>query len=218
MQPHTLQLDGCNVWAPGLLYESFERLLAAAALLALSPVLVAIAVAVRSDSPGPAVFRQNRIGLNGVPFTLYKFRGMYVNSRTRYPELYSYSLTDQEADELVFHRVDDPRITRVGRFIRRANLDELPNLINVVLGDMNFVGPRPQIPELVRYYSDRDFVLLRVKPGITSISKTRTRESLTMRQELDMEVEYLKRRTPLSCLLVVVDTLWNILRGRNPGA
>src|SRR5262249_50855660 len=118
------------------------------------PLMIVIAALVRQDSPGPILFSQDRIGRGGTPFRLYKFRSMHVNA----PE---YGLHPQEAT--------DPRITRIGRFLRRTSLDELPQLINVFRGEMSLVGPRPEMPFIVEQYNTHHRQRLDVKPGITGI-------------------------------------------------
>src|SRR5919197_1067207 len=115
-----------------LVKEVTERVLAAVGLILLSPLLVLLALAVRIDSKGPALFRQPRVGRGGRLFMFYKFRGMYVDARERFPQLYDYRYSSEEIQELRFHPAEDPRVTRAGRLLRRTSLDELPNLINVV--------------------------------------------------------------------------------------
>jgi putative colanic acid biosynthesis UDP-glucose lipid carrier transferase len=139
----------------GLMKELFDRAFAFAALLCLSPVLFGIAVAIKLSSPGPVLFRQPRLGLNGKPFNVYKFRSMVVH---------------QEHDKVTQATQDDPRITPIGRFLRRTSLDELPQFINVLMGDMSVVGPRPHALQHNEMYKQLlDFYMLRhrVKPGIT---------------------------------------------------
>lgn len=122
------------------------------ALVTLAPLIGMVAVMIVVDSPGPIFFRQTRVGLNGRPFKLWKFRTMCVNAAHCGPML---------------TETDDRRVTRVGRVLRRYKLDELPQLINVVLGDMSLVGPRPELPQLVACYTDKEHEVLGVRPGIT---------------------------------------------------
>src|SRR5690606_27337864 len=112
------------------------------------PTLVAVAIAVRLDSPGPMLFKQKRVGENGKPFMMLKFRSMVADAEKRQAEV----VTTNEKGEVIHKRADDPRITAVGHFIRKTSLDELPQLINVFVGDMSLVGPRPELPWLVEKY------------------------------------------------------------------
>lgn len=175
------------------------------------PVIVAVAVAVRLDSPGPVVFRQTRIGRDGVPFTFYKFRGMFVDARERWPELFEYSYAPDEVQHLRFHADHDPRVTRVGRWIRRTSADEILNLWNVLIGDMALVGPRPEIPEMLPYYGDALPTILSVRPGVTSIAKVTGRDELTFGHTLELELEYVRRRSILLDLKVLLATVLTVV-------
>lgn len=200
-------------WVKGAL----DRMLASLGLVALSPLLGLIAVAVRLDSPGPVLFRQTRIGRGGRAFTFYKFRGMFTDARERFPDLYDYRYSAEEIQKLRFHGGHDPRVTRVGAFIRRTSLDELPNLINVVLGDMGLVGPRPEIPELIPYYESHAKTVLGVKPGITSLAKWVGRDDLTFQETLELDLRYVRERCLRMDLAILFGTVWKIVAGRLRG-
>ncbi len=197
--------------------DALDRVLAAIGLLLVSPVLLAVAAAVKLDSPGPAFFRQTRIGRGGRPFTFWKFRGMYVDARERFPKLYDYAYSAEEVQTLRFHPGEDPRVTRVGRFIRRTSLDELPNLLNVVLGDMSLVGPRPEIPELMPYYGRAARLVLSVKPGITSLAKLVGRDNITFQETLDLDLRYIRERSLRADLGILLGTVLMVTTGRNVG-
>lgn len=197
--------------------DVMDRALAAAGLLLVSPVLAAVALAVKLDSRGPAFFRQTRIGRGGRPFTFWKFRGMHVDARQRFPELYDYSYSAEEVQTLRFHPDGDPRVTRVGRFIRRTSLDELPNLLNVVLGDMSLVGPRPEIPELMPYYGRSARSVLSVKPGITSLAKLIGRDNITFQETLELDLRYVRERSLRTDLGILLGTVLMVTTGRNVG-
>ncbi len=197
--------------------DATDRVLAAIGLLLVSPVLAAVAVAVKLDSPGPAFFRQTRIGRGGRPFTFWKFRGMYVDARERFPELYDYSYSSDEVQNLRFHPDEDPRVTRIGRFIRRTSLDELPNLLNVVFGDMSLVGPRPEIPELIPYYGRAAKTVLSVKPGITSLAKLVGRDHITFQETLDLDLRYIRERSLRTDFGILFGTVVMVTTGRNVG-
>jgi lipopolysaccharide/colanic/teichoic acid biosynthesis glycosyltransferase len=197
--------------------DIMDRTLAAFGLLCVSPILVAVAIAVRLDSPGPALFTQTRIGRGGRPFRFWKFRGMVVDAKERFPELYDYRYSASEAQNLRFHPGHDPRVTRVGAFIRRTSLDELPNLWNVVLGDMSLVGPRPEIPELIPYYGGSAKTILSVKPGITSLAKLLGRDNITFQETLEFDLRYIRERCLRLDLGVLFGTVWMVLTGRSVG-
>ena len=188
-------------------------------LLAASPILVLVAAAVRSESPGPVIFRQQRLGRHGVPFRFYKFRGMYADAHERWPELEEHNYSVEELPDLLFHPRHDPRVTRVGRFIRRTSLDELPNLWNVFKGDMSLVGPRPEIPEMIPYYGDAASIILSVKPGVTSLAKVTGRDELTFSKTLALDLEYVERRSLRLDLKIMLATAATVIlqRGVLPG-
>lgn len=159
------------------------------------PVIVVLAVIIRLDSPGPAFFTQQRVTRNGRHFTFVKFRTMYHDALQRFPEYYALtSAADTDAD--VFYKlVDDPRNTRVGRWLRRTTLDELPNLFNVLRGDISLVGPRPDLPELVRRYQPIELACLLTKAGMTGAAQTKGRSLLTVRERLRLDLQYVSHQS-----------------------
>lgn len=207
----------CCSWAGGIFKEVTDRLLAGAGLALLTPLLLLIAIVVKLDSKGPVLFKQTRIGKRGRPFTFYKFRGMYVNAIERFPELYDYNYSPEKIQTLRFHSKHDPRITRTGSFLRRTSLDELPNLINVLLGDMSLVGPRPEIPELVPYYGEAADTILSVKPGVTSLGKLVGRDNITFFETLDLDLEYVRTRSVVRDFWILYATVFMVLTGKNIG-
>jgi lipopolysaccharide/colanic/teichoic acid biosynthesis glycosyltransferase len=194
-----------------------DRVLAAIGLLVISPLLALIAVAVRLDSPGPALFCQPRAGRGGRLFTFWKFRGMYVDARERFPELYDYNYSIAEVQDLRFHPGEDPRVTRVGKILRRTSLDELPNLINVVLGDMSLVGPRPEIPELLPYYGEAVAEILSVRPGITSLAKLVGRDNITFEETLALDLRYIRERSLATDFRLLFGTAVMVVTGHSVG-
>jgi len=162
----------------------FDRTFAAAALLFLLPLLVLLGLAVRLSSPGPALFRQVRSGLHGRPFVLFKLRTMTVDAESRLAEL----LPLNEHDGLLFKIRDDPRMTRVGRFLRRWSLDELPQLWNVFVGHMSIVGPRPPLPSEVCGYNDDVRRRLLVKPGLTGLWQVSGRTELSWTEAVRLDL------------------------------
>jgi lipopolysaccharide/colanic/teichoic acid biosynthesis glycosyltransferase len=199
------------------LKEASDRCLAALGLLVISPLLLMIAVAIRLDSRGPAVFRQTRLGRGGRPFTFFKFRGMYVDARARFPKLYDYRYSADQIRTLHFHSEHDPRVTRVGRFLRRTSLDELPNILNVLLGQMSLVGPRPEIPEMIPYYGEAAERVLSVKPGVTSLAKLVGRDNLDFGETLKLDLKYIRIRSLALDFSILFGTAWMVLTGRSVG-
>jgi lipopolysaccharide/colanic/teichoic acid biosynthesis glycosyltransferase len=169
-----------------MLKELAERTLAAVALVVLSPLLIAIAVLIRIDSPGPAIFRQVRAGKHGLSFSMLKFRTMSEDAEALRPELEHLS----SPGCLLFKLRDDPRITRVGRVLRRYSLDELPQLVNVLRGQMALVGPRPPLLEEVEQYEPDVLRRLAVKPGITGLWQVSGRSDLSWEESVRLDLRY----------------------------
>lgn len=178
-----------------LFRRAFDITVSAAALLLGAPVIAVAALIVRLETPGPAFFRQTRLGKNGRPFTIVKLRGMYADARERFPHLYDYRLSDEEARRFHFHVDDDPRVTRAGRFFRGTSIDELPNFWNVLKGDMSLVGPRPQIPEMFPYYGPYKDVILSVRPGIFSLPKVSKRDEANLHETVLADAYYVQNRS-----------------------
>ncbi|HQR28920.1 MAG TPA: sugar transferase [Anaeromyxobacteraceae bacterium] len=170
-----------------LLKRAFDVVSSALALLLLSPVLLGTAIAVKLDSPGPVFFRQTRVGKNGRHFKMLKFRSMHVDAEARLESLKALN----EASGPVFKMKNDPRVTRVGRFIRRASLDELPQFLNVLSGEMSIVGPRPPVPKEVREYQRWQRRRLSVKPGITCTWQVSGRSNISFDQWMRLDLEYI---------------------------
>jgi lipopolysaccharide/colanic/teichoic acid biosynthesis glycosyltransferase len=162
------------------------------------PLGMVIAALVRQDSPGPILFSQERIGRGGKPFRLYKFRSMYVDA----PE---YALHPQEAT--------DPRITRVGRFLRRTSLDELPQLVNVFRGEMSLVGPRPEMPFIVEQYNTHQRQRLDVIPGITGIWQLSADRSFLIHENIFYDLYYIRHRSFFMDVAILLHTVAFAMRG-----
>lgn len=171
----------------------FDLLLAALALLLLSPLLVATALAVWWEDGRPLLFRQVRVGRGGREFGMYKFRSMVKNAAAIGP----------------YHTAsDDPRITRVGRFIRRTSLDELPQLLNVLLGHMSLVGPRPDVPAQRTLYAEADWAArCSVRPGVTGLAQAKLRSAATPEQRLALDLQYARESSLWLDLRIMVWTL-----------
>jgi lipopolysaccharide/colanic/teichoic acid biosynthesis glycosyltransferase len=198
-----------SMWTGKHLFDLGVGLLS---LVVLSPLLAAVAVLVRLTTPGPALFRQTRIGLGGRPFVLYKFRTMYHGSPNDIHREYVHKLlTDAEPPaggrQGLYKLEDDARITPVGRLLRRLSVDELPQLFNVLRGEMSLVGPRPALPweaELMAPAHSQRFLVL---PGLTGLWQVSGRSSLTMRQALDLDVDYVRRQSFLLDLGILLKTV-----------
>ena len=163
-----------------------DRCVGLALLLAAAPVLAVIAVLIRLDSPGAAMFRQTRVGELGRPFTIYKLRTMTDDAEARRAEL----VAENEVDGHLFKIRSDPRVTRIGRFLRRSSLDELPQLLNVVKGEMSIIGPRPALPEEVAGYDTATRRRLAVKPGITGLWQVSGRSDLPHEEAIRLDLHY----------------------------
>jgi len=175
-------------------------------LIVALPLLPLIGLLVRLDSPGPIVFRQRRVGRGGRVFYFYKFRTMHPDSRERFPDLYAYRYTRQGFLQMLDKSPHDPRLTRLGRKLRTTSLDELPNLLNVLRGDMSLVGPRPELPEMLAYYSDEELTKFSVLPGVTGLWQVSGRSSLTKAQQLAIDIDYIKQRSLLFDLGILMRT------------
>ncbi len=173
------------------------------------PIMLLIALAIKLDSPGPVLFKQTRIGENGKPFTIYKFRSMVANAEQLLPQLVD---VDRLA-EPAFKLKDDPRRTRVGKFLRRWSLDELPQLFNVLKGDMSLVGPRPEMDWLVARYTPEQRRRLAVKPGLTGPVQVNGRADLSFEQRLAMELDYIENYSLWKDIKILVKTLPEVIRG-----
>ncbi|MCU1537245.1 MAG: putative sugar transferase EpsL [Humibacillus sp.] len=186
---------------------------ALALLLVTAPLLLVIALLIRHDSPGPAVFRQQRVTRGGRVFTFYKFRTMWVDARDRYPELYDYQRSGPFSD--VFYKLeDDPRNTGVGRWLRRTTLDELPNLVNVLRGEMSLVGPRPELPELIAHYRPEDLALFFTKAGLTGLAQVSGRSLLTVHERITLDLRYVAQQTLLLDLRIILRTAGTVLKSK----
>jgi lipopolysaccharide/colanic/teichoic acid biosynthesis glycosyltransferase len=181
-----------------------------ALLACVGPAMLVIAVLVRRNSPGPALFRQRRVGRDGREFTLLKFRTMSVDAETRRAGLLP---LNERADGLLFKMRADPRITRVGRFLRRYSLDELPQLINVLTGEMSLVGPRPPLPHEVAGYDDTVWRRMRVKPGLTGLWQVSGRSELSWADSVRLDLSYVDNWSPALDARILLRTVAAVAKG-----
>lgn len=230
--------------APGglteALYRVFEIVLASAGLLVGLPFMLAAAVLIPLDSPGPVLFRHKRPArsicvrgrdLQGRPdvipppggydpdaryyvpayFTLVKFRTMYHDARTRFPAYYAYKYTEENFHSQFPTIQSDPRVTRVGGVLRRLSMDELPNLWSVVIGDMKLVGPRPEAPEVLQYYTPEEMTKFTLKPGITGLAQISGRGLLNWGETLALDLQYVRTRSVALDLKIILLTIRRVL-------
>lgn len=201
-----------------LLMEALDVVIAGLVLIAATPILAVIALLIRASSPGPVLFRQLRIGYLNQPFTVLKFRTMYVNCDDKvHRDFVTGMLIAGPAGECaadgLFKLADDPRVTRIGSFLRRTSLDELPQLYNVLRGEMSLVGPRPALPWEVDLYEANHRLRFQVRPGMTGLWQVRGRNRVSISRALDLDVEYVTRQSVWLYLWILVMTLPAVLRG-----
>lgn len=180
-------------------------------LVLLSPVFLAIAVAVKLSSPGPVFFKQVRVGRYGRHFDFYKFRSMRQDAEARKAALMD---RNESKDGVIFKMKDDPRITKVGKFLRRTSLDELPQLWNVLIGDMSLVGPRPPVPSEVREYTLEDRKRLDVIPGITCLWQIKGRSEIPFNEQVRLDKEYILAPSVWKDILILLKTIPAIIGGK----
>ena len=160
-------------------------------LILLSPILIIVSLLIKLESKGPVFFSQKRVGLNGEEFSMYKFRSMVVNAE----ELKEKLLAKNEMSGPMFKMKDDPRITKIGKFIRKTSIDELPQLLNILKGEMSLVGPRPSLPNEVAQFEGWMFRRLDVKPGLTCYWQVEGRNSIDFHNWMKLDVKYVEERS-----------------------
>lgn len=189
-------------------------------LIPLLIVVVIVAVCIWLDSEGPVFFRQKRVGLHGKEFTIYKFRSMYVNSDDRLHRdairqyMQGEKLNGKAGTAMLYKLENDPRVTRLGRFIRKASIDELPQFLNVLRGEMTLVGPRPPLPYEVERYSSNDWLRLSGKPGLTGPWQVYGRSQVGFQDMVEMDVNYLQQQSIWQDIKLIALTPIIMLSGR----
>jgi lipopolysaccharide/colanic/teichoic acid biosynthesis glycosyltransferase len=199
----------------------FDRVAAGLGLVLLAPIFAIIAFAIRLNSPGPVIFRQQRVGKHGRPFVFYKFRTMRVESddalhQEAFQRFFE-ARSREQAGVSSFKVKNDPRVTRVGRWLRSSSLDELPQLVNVLKGEMSLVGPRPPIPYETYLYRKPHWARLAVLPGITGPWQAGGRGAIPFEEMVRMDLDYIARRSVLLDLKILVDTVGAVVSGRGAG-
>ncbi len=190
-----------------LLKRCMDVIVSAALLIITAPLLLLIAIAIRLTSEGPALFRQMRVGKDGACFSILKFRTMFQNA----PDL-------RNPDNSTFNSEDDPRVTKIGKLLRKTSCDELPQLVNVLRGEMSLVGPRPELPEGPASYTESQFARLKVRPGITGLAAVHGRNEVPMSIRRDLDAQYAESWTLGLDLKILAKTVVMVAqrRGVNP--
>jgi lipopolysaccharide/colanic/teichoic acid biosynthesis glycosyltransferase len=199
--------------AGSALKRAMDVVLSLVSLVVLLPLLAAIAIAIKIDSPGPVLFKQVRLGRGQKPFTMYKFRSMAVDSGDElHRESVKRTAESKRREIGVFKSLEDPRVTIVGRFIRTWNLDELPNLLNVLRGEMSIVGPRPALDYELPYYKDWFFRRFAVRPGLTGLWQVKRADAEDFDEMIRMDVDYTEQMSVWLDLKLIALTIPSIIR------
>ncbi|UNL36204.1 sugar transferase [Limosilactobacillus reuteri] len=186
----------------------FDFIAAICGVIILSPVMLVIAIFIKAEDHGPVFYKQVRVGKNGKKFKMYKFRSMFVNA----DKMLSKLKEQNDVEGPMFKMKDDPRITKVGHFIRKHSLDELPQFLNVIKGDMSLVGPRPPLSLEVAKYSDYDKQRLLVTPGCTGLWQATERNDVGFSEMVQLDIEYIKKANFLFDLWIIWKTIQIIIK------
>jgi exopolysaccharide biosynthesis polyprenyl glycosylphosphotransferase len=217
LNSNTEMIKITNVGARYFLYLAVKRIIdiagALIGIVVFSPILLLVAIAVKLDSKGPIFFAQERVGKDGKTFKMYKFRSMVVDAEKQLAKLKH----KNEMSGPMFKIKDDPRVTRVGKFIRNTSLDELPQFWNVFKGDMSLVGPRPNLPREVMHYSDYQKQKLLVKPGLTCYWQVMGRNNIDFEAWIELDIKYIKDRNLLLDIKLILKTFKLLLGDKNAG-
>ncbi|MCX7285029.1 MAG: WecB/TagA/CpsF family glycosyltransferase, partial [Novosphingobium sp.] len=216
--PLFLMAAAANAWhardlgaaLSGQIKRAFDTASALAALVMLLPLLLFVAVAIRSEDGGPVFFRQTRIGQGGKPFRMWKFRSMAIDAEARLAAI----MAQSERDDTCFKMRSDPRVTRVGAVLRRLSLDELPQLFNIVTGEMSLVGPRPALPREVLAYAPEQRERLAGRPGLTCTWQVSGRAEIPFEQQARLDIDYLRTRSFIKDIALILRTVPAVLTAR----
>lgn len=212
--------------------RTFDIFISLSVLILTMPIMIGIAILIRLDSPGPALFWQVRMtkkfgdlkntgagkdrsgAMAGHPFKFVKFRTMYIDAKERFPELYKYNYTHEEISTIKFKVDNDPRVTSIGLFLRKSSLDELPNFWNVLTGDMTLVGPRPEIPEMSRYYTDEQLKKFAVPAGVTGLAQVKGRGHLSFQDTANLDALYAMTHSLKGDIEILWGTVLAVVTGK----
>lgn len=192
------------------LKRTFDLLITLSSLPFVLPIMLLTAIAIKLDSPGPVIFKQERVGRWGRKFTCYKLRSMHTDAEFRKVDL----MDSNEADEVIFKMKNDPRVTRVGRLIRKLSIDELPQIFNVIKGDMSLVGPRPPVPIELESYPFDAFRRLEAMPGLTGLQQVSGRSELPFRRWVELDVEYIRDQSLKKDIEIILKTIPVAISGK----
>lgn len=192
--------------------RAFDIFISAISIVILFPLMMIIAIAIKLDSKGGAIFKQKRVGLNGAIFTIYKFRTMVKDAH----KMLKLNIDKDNLGKLVFQDKNDARVTRIGHFLRRTSLDELPQLFNVIIGNMSLVGPRPEIPDVADLYDDTQRLRLMVKPGITGLAQVSGRGEIELQKTIEYDIKYISEFSLASDIKILLKTFKVVFK--NEGA
>lgn len=204
------------VWEVGLqslfaVKRAVDIVCSAGALLVFSPMYLLVGLAVWIEDGWPVFYTQSRVGLNGRVFRFYKFRSMYRDADRRKAELMR---QNESADGVIFKMKNDPRVTKVGRILRRYSIDETPQFYNVLIGDLSVVGPRPPVPVEVAQYTLADRKRLHVKPGLTCLWQIKGRSDIPFKDQVRLDLEYIHSQSLWQDILIMIKTVPAVLLGR----
>lgn len=194
-----------------LIKRSMDVILSVIGLVILSPLLGCIAALIKFESKGPILFMQQRVGRYGEPFTMYKFRSMHADAESQRKQL---EAQNESSEGVIFKMKRDPRITKVGAIIRKASIDELPQLLNVLRGEMSLVGPRPSLPSEVKQYSRADRERLNATPGITCFWQVAGRSDIPFDKQVKLDIHYIEKQSIWLDLLLLLKTIPAVIKAR----
>jgi lipopolysaccharide/colanic/teichoic acid biosynthesis glycosyltransferase len=204
----------CRVRIYPIVKRVLETLLSLLLLILLAPLFLLLTLAIRWDSSGSALFRQTRIGKYGKPFILYKFRSMHVDiDRTAHQAFLTAFVNGEVAEDDVYKPIQTNQVTRVGQFLRKTSLDELPQLINIIKGEMSFIGPRPNVPAEVEAYRDWHRKRLEVLPGVTGLAQIKGRSSIPFDHIVNYDIEYIENESLMTDLKILLQTIPAVMGG-----
>ncbi len=206
----TITLWVIRVKVTAVLKRLLDIASASLAVVLTSPIMLGTAIAIRLDSPGAIIFKQTRVGKYNTHFICFKFRSMYIDAEARKAQL----MTQNEATGPVFKMKRDPRVTRVGRIIRKLSIDELPQLFNVLRGDMSMVGPRPPVPKEVAQYTFDELKRLDAIPGITGLQQISGRSDMTFKRWVELDMQYIAEQSLLKDIEIMLKTIPAVVSGK----
>ncbi|AVQ44385.1 sugar transferase [Clostridium botulinum] len=210
-----IQIEYKSEYSKNMMYFVIKRIVdllgSIIGLILLSPILIIIAIAIKLDSKGPIFFIQERVGKDGQVFNMYKFRSMVIDAEEKL-----FGLKDQnEMSGPMFKMRNDPRITKVGKFIRKTSIDELPQLFNVLKGEMSLVGPRPNLPREVIKFTDYQKDKLLVKPGLTCYWQVTGRNNIDFEQWIELDIKYIRERNTWTDIKLIFKTVRVLFGDKN---